>query len=141
MPGDKPYRIFNHTADLGLVITGRSLPELFAHAAEALSGLITKIEKVEPATARRLDVEGVDLANLWINFLREILSLFTVNEFLVRSCKIVHMDGHTLSAELLGEKFDAPRHIVKTEIKAVTYHQATVQQVQGGWEGKVVFDV
>lgn len=141
MPGSKPYRIFDHTADLGLVITGHSLPELFAHAAEALSGLITKIEKIEPATARRLDVEGVDLADLWINFLREILSLFTMNKFLVRSCKIVQMNNHTLSAELLGEKLDIRRHVIKTEIKAVTYHQAAVQQAQDGWEGKVIFDV
>ena len=40
-----------------------------------------------------------------------------------------------------GEKLDFKRHRLKTEIKAVTYHQLKVQKVKDTWQAEVIFDV
>jgi SHS2 domain-containing protein len=31
--------------------------------------------------------------------------------------------------------------VIQTEIKAVTYHELYVRQVENGWEAQVIFDV
>jgi SHS2 domain-containing protein len=46
-----------------------------------------------------------------------------------------------LKAVARGDIFDPSRHRFKTEIKAVTYHQVEVKEVDGKWEGRVIFDV
>jgi len=33
------------------------------------------------------------------------------------------------------------RHVLKHEIKAVTYHQIQVSETESGWEARVIFDV
>ena len=46
MPGDHPhpeiYEPLSHTGDLGMIVHGRDLPELFAHAAWAMFDLMSE---------------------------------------------------------------------------------------------------
>jgi SHS2 domain-containing protein len=42
---------------------------------------------------------------------------------------------------LIGEQFDPRRHVMLTELKAVTYHQLNVEGAEGGWKARIVFDV
>ncbi|MBW2625760.1 MAG: archease, partial [Deltaproteobacteria bacterium] len=37
--------------------------------------------------------------------------------------------------------FDAEIHTMKTEIKAVTYHQLEVVEDDQGWQAQVIFDI
>jgi SHS2 domain-containing protein len=141
MTGNKPYVILNHTADLGLLVTGRTIEDVFANAAAALTDLMIGTNAVKQITRRGLDVDGIDRDDLWVNFLREILSLLTSKTYAVKSCQILRMEANQLTAELRGEPYDVVRHVVKTEIKAITYHQAVVRRTRDGWEGKVICDV
>ena len=141
MTDSKPYVILNHTADLGLRVTGRTIEDVFANAAAALTDLMIGTRTVKKMTRRGLDVNGIDRDDLWVNFLREILSLLTSKTYAVKSCQILRMEANHLTAELRGEPYDVVRHVVKTEIKAITYHQAGVRRTRDGWEGKVICDV
>jgi SHS2 domain-containing protein len=40
-----------------------------------------------------------------------------------------------------GEKYDKARHRAGTYIKAVTYHQLSVQRTPEGWKATVYLDV
>ena len=46
------YRIFDHTADLGVEVTGATLEELYAGAAFALFDLLTDLSSVRAGVAR-----------------------------------------------------------------------------------------
>jgi len=140
----KHYNIFNHTADLGVEVFGETLPDLFSHAALALADLLVEgMEALETAfpDTRAIVIEGSDIADLFVNFLREILYLFNGEGLILKTCRIVRIDDRSLVAELCGERYDPERHRVRMEIKAVTYHQAAVEKTVEGWEGRVVFDV
>ena len=46
-----------------------------------------------------------------------------------------------LEAKAWGEPFDPEFHEMKTEIKAVTYHQLEVIQKDQDWQARVIFDI
>jgi SHS2 domain-containing protein len=135
------YKIFDHTADLGVEISGETQADLFSHAALALFDLLVDARGMEAAEFREIAIDGADITDLFVNFLREILYLFNGEGFVLTSCRIGRIDDRRLTAKIRGGRYDARKHRVKTEIKAVTYHQAAVMKTAKGWEGRVVFDV
>ena len=59
----------------------------------------------------------------------------------MKTCLVREVNSRTLKALLRGECFDPVRHRIEREIKAVTYHQASVTKTGDGWLARVVFDV
>jgi SHS2 domain-containing protein len=140
----KKYRVFDHTADLGVEILGRTQAELFRRAALALFDLLVAAVDAPKAAAtetRTLVIDGADSADLFVNFLREILYLFNGKGLVLTACRIVQIDAGRLTAQIRCRRYDVRTDRVKTEIKAVTYHQAAVTQTARGWQGRIVFDV
>lgn len=135
------YRVFDHTADLGLEIFGSDLRELFANAAHALFDNIVDLTTVEGGLARTVSATGADLEDLFINYLRELLSWFHGDDMIVREVDIVAVTDTHVTGTATGERLDPHRHRILHEIKAVTYHRAEVTKVSGGWRAKVILDV
>ena len=135
------YRIFDHTADLGVEVTAASQEELYADAAIALFDLLTDPETVRSDASREVSIAGGDAADLLVNFLRELLDAYNHDGFLMKSCLVQEVNPRWLKALLRGESFDPARHRIEKEIKAVTYHQASVEKTEDGWLARVVFDV
>ncbi len=137
----KKYRLIDHTADFGIHVFGDSLQDLFENAAHAMFEQI-----VEPNTLKRLDtykthVKGDDWPDLMVNWLRELLFLWTGKELFVKHADIQTISEYDLTATLSFEPFDPDRHIIKNELKAVTYHQIQVDRGPSGWEARIIFDV
>ncbi len=137
----KPYRLLDHTADLMFEIRGRGLPDLFANACLALFDTLTDLTRVTGDTVRTVTVTGVDRPDLLINWMRELLSLWTVDGLLIKSAKISDLTETRLTAELASDRYAPDRHILKTDIKAVTYHKAAVDRQGNGWTAHVIVDV
>jgi len=135
------YRVFDHTADLGIEISGETLGDVYAGAALALSDLLTDISAVRESEERTVAVEGEDEADLLVNFLREVLYAWNGEGFLAKTCAVREISHGRLTAVLRGEPHDPAQHLIRREIKAVTYHQASVRRTAEGWRGRVVFDV
>ena len=135
------YRLFNHTADLGIDVFGETQADLFNHAALALFDLMVDAAGMQTTQCREMVIEGADRTDLFVNFLREILYLFNGEGLVLTACRIVQIDAKRLTAEIHCGRYDARKHRVKTEIKAVTYHQAAVRKTARGWQGRVIFDV
>ena len=142
------YKFFDHTADIGVEISGRTKKELFANAASALFDVLIENNDSKSKTAKRVQgwqkivtVEGSDVEDLLINFLREILYLFNGAGWVVSHCKIMECGNKRLKAQLMGEPYNKNKHSIKTEIKAVTYSGLTVERVKAGWRARVIFDV
>jgi len=136
------YRVFDHTADLGVEVTAATPEDLYAGAAFALFDLLTDLTAVRAEKPREIDVGGENPADLLVNFLREVLYACNGEGFLGKSCDIRFLTSKRLRAVLKGEGFDPVRHRILKEIKAVTYHQCSVEEAPaGGWVARVVFDV
>ena len=137
------YKFFDHTADIGVEVTGRTRKELFLNAAEALFDVMieNKIGKQSAKQQKKITVEGADVSALLINFLRELLYLFNGEKFITVSCEIIQFTNKELQAQLTGELFNKTKHLIKTEIKAVTYSGLKVEKKKSGWVARIIFDV
>ena len=83
MPGIA-YEVFDHTADIGLRAFGKTLPELFEHAAQGMESLMVPPEQVRVRESRDISVEGHDPVSLLINWLNALVFLFDTDYLLFR---------------------------------------------------------
>jgi len=137
----KRYETFDHTADLGIRVFGRSYEEVFANAAYALFDLLTDLNRVRENFSYELRVEAADREELLVRWLSELLFLSESRGYLFKNFSFSHLGQTSLQAEARGETFDPSRHKFKMEIKAVTYHQVELKEKDGRWETKVIFDL
>jgi protein archease len=145
MPGDQPhpeiYEPLSHTGDLGMLVYGRDLPELFAHAAWAMFDLMSDATAIRPQQVVPVSLEAIDLEDLLVRWLNELLYLYDTQRFLCCEALFPTLEPTHLTATVRGEPFDPTCHPIDTEIKAVTYHQIAVEQVAGRWQARVIFDL
>ena len=139
--GKPIYQAIDHTGDLGMLVFGADLRELFAHAAWGLFDLMTDAERIEPRLNRDLTVEAIDLEDLMVRWLGELLYAYDTHRFLAVNAAFHTLEPTRLRATLRGDIFDAARHPIDTEIKAVTYHQIAVERLGAGWQARVIFDI
>jgi len=137
----KRYETFDHTADVGIRVFGRTIEEVFINAAWALFDLLTDPDSIQETLIREITVEGADREDLLVRWLSELLFLCEGEGFLFREFSISSLTATSLKAVARGEIFDSSRHRFKTEIKAVTYHQVEVIHKGETWVGKVIFDI
>ncbi|MGC9976042.1 MAG: archease [Syntrophales bacterium] len=135
------YKLFDHTADLGVEVYGNTANELFANAAFAVFDILTDLSHVRPIVERKIVMDGDGWEDLLVNYLREILYLFNGEGLLLKKFAVLEIDPRHVEGKVWGESFDPARHRINTEIKAVTYHQAAVKKTAKEWQGRVIFDV
>ena len=135
------YELINHTADFGIRVFSADVQTLFADAARVLSDVITELELVEGLNDIDIRVTGEDWPDLMVNWLREVLYLWTGKQELVKTVKILSLSEYGLRATVKTDTYDPERHIIKNEIKAVTYHRIQVHESAEGWEAEIIFDV
>ena len=137
----KKYQLIDHTADFGIRVFGSDASELFSNAAWALFDVLTETEALSGNDSRKIAVSGDDWSDLMINWLREVLFLWNGERKLVESVQILSISEKKLSAKIFFDSYTPDRHIIRTEIKAVTYHQAYVKRSASGWEAGIIFDI
>jgi SHS2 domain-containing protein len=137
----KHFEILDHTADIGLIIYGQDLRTLFEHAGEAFFYLITDLERVGQKEERRVELKRESLEQLMVGWLNELLYLHEVEGLLFNTFKVEAVNEDGLKARVKGDVFKDGVHIIKTEVKAVTYHQIQVKKEGGGWRAQVIVDL
>jgi len=137
----KRFEVLDHTADIGLVVYGENLKALFENAGEAFFHLITDLRKVRRRVERRIKIGGESLDRLMVDWLSELLYLHDVENLLFKGFKVESIGEDGLMAVVKGEPFQQRIHVIKTEVKAVTYHRIEVRQEKGGWKAQVILDL
>jgi protein archease len=136
-----PYELIDHTADIGIYVSGSTIKDLFETAAIAMVEQIVDTKTLKGRNSQRLQVSGIDKTDLLINFLRELLSVWTIGEHLVKNVYINDIDNTYLTANITWDKFNPKTHEILTDIKAVTYHGIRVKQKNNTWQATIIFDV
>ena len=136
------YQLMDHTADGGLIVSGKTLSGVYRRAALALFDLMVDME-ADPAGFESVDitVDGADREDLLVNWLREVLFLWNGHEKLVTDIFIHRISRHRITAAVQCVDFDPEQHHIKKEIKAVTYHRTAVTRTTGGWRAEFIFDL
>lgn len=138
---DRSYQLLDHTADLRIRVTGDDPAVLFKNAGLALFDLICDSGTRESAETTRIEITGDDPADLMVNYLRELLYLWTGNDKLVNMIDIEEISETSVKARITTGPYLPEHHAIAHEIKAVTYHQIEVKLTQTGWRATIVFDV
>ncbi|HUL23274.1 MAG TPA: archease [Thermodesulfobacteriota bacterium] len=137
----KRFEILDHTADIGIVVHGENLKALFENAGEAFFRLITDLRKVRRRVERRVNIGGESLDRLMVDWLSELLYLHDVEKLLFKGFEVDSVGQEGLKATVKGESFREGVHVIKTEVKAVTYHQIEVRRENEGWRAQVILDL
>ena len=135
------FKILDHTADVGLEVRADDLASLFNNAARGMFSIIASIENIQPTEQFPLEVTAENLEDLLVNWLSELLYLFSTKMVLFSRFEIIEIDDHHIRAKALGQPIDQSSHNLYTEIKAVTYHELQVRKLDHGWIARVIFDV
>jgi len=137
----REYEYIEHTADIGIKVYGLELKDLFANAGKAFFDILTEPESIQPSLKKQVIVESQGWERLLVTWLSELLYLFEVDQWLFNRFQIQFLHENRMEVACWGEHYDPVRHEIKTGIKAVTYHQLSVQRVNDLWEATIIFDV
>ena len=139
------YRFTSHTADVAVELRAASREALFAEALVAFTDTITDPAAVAPEEEHELAVEADDLPGLMVEWLGELVYRFDVDGLLFREAEVRIEEAPAgrfrLAARARGEPYDGDRHPLEVQVKGVTYHELRVEEADGGWVGRVVFDI
>jgi SHS2 domain-containing protein len=137
-----------HTADVGIDVEAPSAELLFHRAATGMLALLRGDEEgpgagaldlVDPSRVeiRPLEVTARDRPGLLRAWLRELLLLHETGDADYVGGAFLELTERRLEARIRT----APSGGAVREIKGVTYHELWVQDTDGGWKARVIFDV
>ena len=138
----KPYEFFEHTADIGVHVAGRTLQELFTDAARAVYETLGDLQKTEDKRQKTVELRAESREDLLHDWLTELLYEVEANHVLYDEIEFTKLTPPHLVAALHGCSIDFARSKTNQEIKAVTYHQLRVEALPDGtWRARVILDV
>lgn len=135
-----PYKIFPHTADVGLKISGKSRNEIFENAALGLTYLLTDPKKLHATKTISFSLQAGSWEELLVSWLNEILFFFTVKKISFLSFRVRSAEPFSLNASARGEKL-TKKHPVFKEIKAVTYHNLKITRRNKIYSARLILDI
>ena len=140
MTTEEFIREFEHTGDAGVEVEAPSRADLFACAAIGLARIMVAPDGIAPRETHTITMFGDGDEDLMHDALSDALGLFLDDGFIWRDAAVEERPG-TIVLNLTGEQFDPRRHLMLTELKAITYHQLNVERAGAAWKARIVFDV
>jgi SHS2 domain-containing protein len=126
-----PWKVQAHSGDLRISAYGRDQMEALAHASYALLAQIFEPTPPNERELRSISVSGDDESARFIAFLNELIFLIDARSWVpvrIKSLTTCARSGcDRLEAVLSGEPLDSSVHIMKYDVKAVTYHDFQIR--------------
>jgi SHS2 domain-containing protein len=134
---------FDHTADVGLRITGTDLADLFRTAAEGLFDyIVVNRDQVRVAETESLSLTADCTADLLVSWLNELIFRCETRHRIYTQFDVQPTaDGLHLDATIGGEPIDRAHHVLDHEVKAVTYHGLTLEHENDVWVAELILDI
>ncbi|MCX7797746.1 MAG: archease [Melioribacter sp.] len=139
------YKFLEHTADIAILVEGKSIEDLFLSAFYAWKDITIESKKVTNENSKKFLFEAKSLEELLIEFLGELNYQLYTKKWIINIVKKVLIErtnsNYHLEIEALGESYNSKNHIIKEEIKAVTFHQMKIEEKDGNFSTMIVFDI
>ncbi|MGH8014998.1 MAG: archease [Candidatus Zixiibacteriota bacterium] len=136
----KTHKVLPHTADVRMWVESDTRNGLFEEALIGMAELIKKsgLKQSGPKINAVIELEAPDQTSLLIDFLSAVLTLGHQKKAVFTAVKFDKFSETALSSAVTGFETDG----FDEDIKAVTYHEAEIEQNQAGrFETIIVFDI
>lgn len=134
------FEILDHTADTGIEARAASLPDLVRELATGMFATMAKVEPCPSGEEISIDVSAPTAEDLVVEVLSELLYESEVQDLFLCGFETRMPSPHRIEVTADG----VPTSEVELSgppIKAVTYHELTVENTGKDWFGRVYFDV
>jgi SHS2 domain-containing protein len=136
------FKLIQHTADIGLRVSGVNNSEIFINAAIGMFSLIGRIKQQEKTIAEyHIKLNAANLEELLVAWLSELLTLSDIHNLFFTQFQIKHLSDSSINACAQAVKINSRNIEKKTEIKAVTYHELNIKHDKQQIIAKVFFDI
>lgn len=130
------------SGDYAFAARGETLEELFASCAAACFSAMTDLDRVDSALSRTIDIGAEGFEDLLFNFLAELIYLKDTEKIFFSEFDMEIDPGkYSLKGIARGESINYNKHEIRTDVKAVTYHNLKVWQTDDGYEARVILDL
>jgi|SRR5579859_6546155 len=145
----KDFEVLSHTADLKIRVYGKNLEDLFHNALVGMFQVIKPLAQgctykqnrlICPAlnASHEFTVQSHDINSLLVDFLAQTLALSDIYNEAYLDVTLTFIDSNKLNAIIYGVAIQGYEVV---EIKAVTYHDLDIKQINGRWQTDIVFDI
>lgn len=136
---DVPYEILEHTADTGIEARTSTFAGLIGELATGMFALMAVVDPCPETGLIEVEVEGGTAEDLVVDVLSELLYRSEVEDLVLCGFE-TRVAGDSIHVTAGGAPI-ANVDVTGSAIKAVTYHDLVVEERDGGWFGRVYFDV
>lgn len=137
----KRYEEIPHTADIAIKAYGRDLKELFSNAAFGMFDIIADLAGLKRTVSVTINLEKESPEELLVAWLDELLYNFYSKGIIFFEFEIIDIQDTRIAARAHGKHLGDNRNRLKTEIKAVTFHDLKIKKDGSGLSVEIVFDV
>lgn len=145
MAQKKQHEAIEHTADIGLCVRSKTLRQLFIQAARGMFSIIAlpKHPLKKATTTRDFNIEifASNQEELLVGWLSELVSLSDIHSLIFFRFQIHKLTQTSITATVTAEKISQRRYELKTQIKAVTYHELKIERIKQQIVARVLFDI
>ncbi|MHA2206557.1 MAG: archease [Candidatus Thorarchaeota archaeon] len=126
------FRLHDHTADITIECWAPTIEESFEEAAHATFEVILDTSTVRALEFVDIEVEGVDIKELLVEWIGRLISLIDINYQFYSKFEIIELKEdngrYSLKGRTWGEEINHSRHDTRTEVKAMTYADLKIIQ-------------
>ena len=122
------FHILEHPADLGIEAWGESFGQALRQAIKGLSSVIAEPSTVGHSGKRAIEIDAGDSEQLLVRLLSEVLFCLDAEQFVTADVVFEDVKEQHLRGFLLGENLQAEKHVMKLDVKAITYHELSITQ-------------
>ncbi len=136
----KKYTFLPHTADIRILVESDNIEDLFSVSLEAICSILIsgEVDIHQQFTLEEfLEIGSFDQSALLIDFLSDALVIMNKHKAIFPYVSIQSLEERKLSAKIYGYPVDE----FKEDIKAITYHEANIQQIGNIFQTKIVLDI
>jgi SHS2 domain-containing protein len=135
------FKLFEHTADIGIHVEANDLNTLFEEAACGLFAIIIENTRdIHLEQSVEIEVAAPRTDDLLLDWLNELLMQFELEKLVLNKFE-VQIQGQSLKGKAFGEPIDPTRHQLTHEVKAITYCGLNVTRTSKGWLADVIVDI
>lgn len=127
-------------ADVAFEAEGKTLKELFEECAKATFEVMVKLEDVKDSEAREIDVHEDSPEKLLYSFLEELIYIKDVESMVFNKFDL-NVTNTSVTGTIYGEEIKPKKHILGSDVKAVTLHKFKVMKEGMKWKAMVVLDI
>lgn len=139
------YNFIDHTADIAVEVKSNTIKELFIASAYAWQESVIEKNEIKISDKREINVNELSYEELLVRFLDELNFLLLTKKWIMGKLNQIEIkkknEMYNLTAVMSGDSISLKRYRLKVEIKAITFHQMEIKNINNEYTTRIVFDI